>query len=91
MVSQVSIMVVAMLISMVIMLLSAGRISAFVERHPTIKILALSFLLLIGVMLVAEGMGAHISKGYIYFAMSFSLIVEMLNMRYRKKNTPVAP
>jgi len=90
MVSQVSIMVVAMLISMVIMLLSAGRISAFVERHPTIKILALSFLLLIGVMLVAEGMGAHISKGYIYFAMSFSLIVEMLNMRYRKKNTPVA-
>lgn len=90
MVSQVSIMVVAMLISMLIMLLSAGKISAFVERHPTIKILALSFLLLIGVMLVAEGMGAHISKGYIYFAMSFSLIVEMLNMRYRKKNVPAA-
>lgn len=90
MVSQVSIMVVAMLISMVIMLLSAGKISTFVERHPTIKILALSFLLLIGVMLVAEGMGAHISKGYIYFAMAFSLAVEMLNMRYRKKNLPVA-
>ncbi len=90
MVSQVSIMVVAMLISMLIMLLSAGKISAFVERHPTIKILALSFLLLIGVMLVAEGMGAHISKGYIYFAMAFSLIVEMLNIRYRKKNSPVA-
>lgn len=86
MANQVSIMVVAMLISMVIMLLSAGRISSFVERHPTIKILALSFLLLIGVMLMAEGMGAHISKGYIYFAMSFSLAVEMLNMRYRKKN-----
>lgn len=90
MVSQVSIMVVAMVISMLIMLLSAGKISSFVERHPTIKILALSFLLLIGVMLVAEGMGAHISKGYIYFAMAFSLAVEMLNMRYRKKNVPVA-
>jgi predicted tellurium resistance membrane protein TerC len=85
MANQVSIMVWAMLISMVVMLVSAGRISAFVERHPTIKILALSFLLLIGVMLTAEGMGAHISKGYIYFAMSFSLLVEMLNMRYRKK------
>lgn len=83
---QISIMVVAMLISMVIMLLSAGKISGFVEKHPTIKILALSFLLLIGVMLVAESFGAHISKGYIYFAMAFSLLVETLNMRYRKKN-----
>lgn len=88
MANQVSIMVVAMVISMVIMLLSAGRISGFVEKHPTIKILALSFLLLIGVMLVAEGMGAHISKGFIYFAMAFSLLVEVLNMRYRKKNQP---
>ena len=78
-------MVVAMLLSMLIMLVSAGRISGFVEKHPTIKILALSFLLLIGVMLVAEGMGAHVSKGYIYFAMAFSLVVEILNMRYRKK------
>lgn len=85
MANQVSIMVIAMVISMVIMLLSAGKISSFVDRHPTIKILALSFLLLIGVMLMAEGMGAHISKGYIYFAMAFSLLVEMLNMRYRKK------
>ena len=85
MASQVSIMVVAMLISMLIMLVSAGKISGFVEKHPTIKILALSFLLLIGVMLVAEGMGAHVSKGYIYFAMAFSLTVELLNMRYRKK------
>lgn len=89
MASQISIMVVAMVISMIIMLASAGQISSFVERHPTIKILALSFLLLIGVMLVAEGMGAHISKGYIYFAMVFSLAVELLNMRYRKKNRPV--
>ena len=85
MANQVSIMVVAMIISMIVMLLSAGKISGFVERHPTIKILALSFLLLIGVMLVAEGMGAHVSKGYIYFAMAFSLLVELLNMRYRKK------
>jgi predicted tellurium resistance membrane protein TerC len=86
MASNVSIMVWAMLISMLIMLLSAGKISGFVERHPTIKILALSFLLLIGVMLVAESFGAHISKGYIYFAMAFSLLVEILNMRFRKKN-----
>lgn len=85
MANQVSIMVLAMVISMIIMLVSAGKISSFVERHPTIKILALSFLLLIGVMLMAEGMGAHVSKGYIYFAMAFSLVVELLNMRYRKK------
>lgn len=75
-----------MVISMIIMLASASRLSAFVDKHPTIKILALTFLLLIGVMLVAEGMGAHVSKGYIYFAMVFSLTVELLNMRYRKKN-----
>lgn len=90
MASQISIMVAAMIISMVIMLASAGKISAFVDKHPTIKILALSFLILIGVMLVAESMGAHVSKGYIYFAMAFSLTVEMLNMRYRKKNVPKA-
>lgn len=86
MANQISIMVTAMVISMIIMLVSAGKISDFVDRHPTIKILALSFLLLIGVMLMAEGMGAHISKGYVYFAMAFSLGVEVLNMRYRKKN-----
>ena len=86
MANQISIMVVAMVISMIIMLVSAGKISSFVERHPTIKILALSFLLLIGVMLVAESFGVHVSKGYIYFAMAFSLTVELLNMRYRKKN-----
>ncbi len=85
MVNQISIMVIAMVISMLIMLASAGKISTFVDKHPTIKILALSFLILIGVMLTAESMGAHVSKGYIYFAMAFSLTVEMLNMRYRKK------
>lgn len=85
MADQIQIMVLAMLISMVIMLISAGSISSFVERHPTIKVLALSFLLLIGVMLTVEGMGGHVSKGYIYFAMAFSLAVELLNMRLRKK------
>ncbi|MBY0518550.1 MAG: TerC family protein [Bacteriovoracaceae bacterium] len=87
MASHVPIMVVAMVLSMIVMLMSAGSINGFVEKHPTIKILALSFLLLIGVMLIAEGMGAHVSKGYIYFAMAFSLTVELLNMRYRKKNS----
>jgi predicted tellurium resistance membrane protein TerC len=88
MANQVPIMITAMLLSMVIMLVSAKGISSFVDRHPTIKILALSFLILIGVMLVAESFGAHVSKGYIYFAMAFSLLVELLNMRYRKKLTP---
>ncbi len=83
MAQQISIMVVAMLISMVVMLLSARPIGDFVERHPTVKILALSFLILIGVMLVAEGTGQHMPKGYIYFAMAFSLGVEMLNIKYR--------
>lgn len=90
MANQISIMVIAMVISMIIMLVSAGRISSFVERHPTIKILALSFLLLIGVMLVAESFGAHVSKGYIYFAMAFSLGVELMNMRYRNKTKRTA-
>lgn len=86
MVSHVGVMIVAMIISMIVMLVSAGKISSFVEKHPTIKILALSFLILIGVMLVAESMGQHVSKGYIYFAMAFSLAVESLNIRYRTKN-----
>lgn len=77
------VMVTAVILSMCVMLAFAGRISAFVERHPTVKMLALSFLILIGVMLVAEGVGTHINKGYIYFAMAFSLVVEMLNIRVR--------
>lgn len=91
MAKQISIMVIAMVISMVVMLVSAGKVSSFVERHPTVKILALSFLLLIGVMLVVEGMGGHVGKGYIYFAMFFSLGVETLNMRYRAKTGKVKP
>jgi predicted tellurium resistance membrane protein TerC len=89
MANEVSVMIIAMVIAMLVMLLSAGAISSFVERHPSVKILALSFLLLIGVMLVAEGMGTHVEKGYIYFAMAFSLFVELLNLRYRKKRQPV--
>lgn len=83
MAQEVVVMIAAVVIAVGIMLISAGKVSRFVERHPTIKMLALSFLLLIGVMLVAEGYGRHIEKGYIYFAMAFSLGVEMLNIRYR--------
>ncbi len=89
MANQLSVMITAMVLAMLVMLVSAGSISDFVERHPSVKILALSFLLLIGVMLVAEGMGTHMEKGYVYFAMAFSLFVELLNMRYRKKSKPV--
>jgi predicted tellurium resistance membrane protein TerC len=85
MAQHVIVMVVAMVIAVAIMLVFAGRIGEFVNRHPTMRILALSFLLLIGVMLVADGMGQHIGKGYIYFAMAFSLAVELVNMRIRRK------
>jgi predicted tellurium resistance membrane protein TerC len=89
MANDLKIMAAAMIIAVGVMLVFAGGIGAFVNRHPSMKILALSFLLLIGVMLVAEGFGGHVSKGYIYFAMSFSLLVELLNMRFRKKQSPV--
>jgi len=89
MANEISIMVIAMVAAMLVMLVSAGAVSGFVNRHPSVKILALAFLLLIGVMLVAEGMGTHVAKGYIYFAMAFSLFVEMLNLRYRKKSVLV--
>jgi predicted tellurium resistance membrane protein TerC len=88
MADQVSVMVVAMVLAMLVMLGSAGPIGGFVERHPSVKILALAFLILIGVMLVAEGLGTHVSKGYVYFAMAFSLGVEVLNMRYRRRGRP---
>jgi predicted tellurium resistance membrane protein TerC len=89
MANQIWIMVTAMLISVAVMMLSARAIGDFVQRHPTVKILALSFLLLIGVMLTAEGMGSHVDKGYIYFAMAFSLGVELLNMRFRARRRPL--
>jgi predicted tellurium resistance membrane protein TerC len=85
MASSLWIMITAMVIAMLVMLVAAGPIGDFVNRHPTMKVLALSFLILIGVMLVAEGLGKHVEKGYIYFAMAFSLLVELLNMRMRKK------
>jgi predicted tellurium resistance membrane protein TerC len=86
---QLWVMVVAIVLAVGVMLVAAGPISDFVNRHPTIKMLALSFLLLIGFSLVAEGFGQHISKGYIYFAMGFSVFVEMLNLRLRARSEPV--
>jgi predicted tellurium resistance membrane protein TerC len=82
---QLGVMVAAIVIAVIVMILLAGKISAFVESHPTIKILALSFLMLIGVSLVGEGLDLHIPKGYIYFAMAFSIFVEMLNLRIRRR------
>ncbi|CAN5846965.1 TerC family protein [soil metagenome] len=90
MVDELGVMVTAVVIAVGFMMLFAGPISAFVERHPTVKMLALSFLLLIGVSLIAESFEQHIPKGYIYFAMAFSVLVEMLNLRARKvKPEPV--
>jgi predicted tellurium resistance membrane protein TerC len=83
-VDHVSIMIIAVIISMIIMLISAKAVSDFVNRHPTIKMLALSFLLMIGFMLTIEAFHYEVPKGYIYFAMAFSLVVELLNMRIRK-------
>ena len=83
MTDNIPIMVTAVVLAMIVMLVFSGSVSDFVMRHPTVKVLALSFLLLIGVMLIAEGTGLHIGKGYIYFAMAFSLAVEMLNLRMK--------
>jgi predicted tellurium resistance membrane protein TerC len=91
MTSQIGIMVAAVIIAVICMMIFAGPLNDFVHKHPTVKMLALSFLLLIGATLVAEGFHQHISKGYIYFAMAFSVFVEMLNLRLRKKETvPIA-
>ena len=88
MAKDLGVMVAAVVIAVGFMMLSAGAISSFVHRHPTVKMLALSFLLLIGVSLIGEGFGQHIAKGYIYFAMAFSMLVEMLNLKARRKTTP---
>jgi predicted tellurium resistance membrane protein TerC len=82
---HISIMITAIIIAVLIMIIFAGTVSSFIERHPTMRVLALSFLILVGVMLVAEGMGKHIERGYIYFAMAFSVGVEFINLRMRKK------
>ncbi|MEM1136233.1 MAG: TerC family protein [Bacteroidota bacterium] len=84
-VKEIAIMIAAVIISLTVMLFAAKSIGDFVEKHPTLKMLALSFLVLIGFLLVIEGFGEHVPKGYVYFAMAFSFIVELLNMRIRKK------
>jgi predicted tellurium resistance membrane protein TerC len=85
MVSQLTVMIAAVVVAVGFMMMFAGAVGDFVHRHPTIKMLALSFLLLIGVMLVADGLRQHIPKGYVYFAMAFSVFVEMLNIRMKKR------
>ncbi len=87
---QMWVMVVAILASVVVMLVGAKPIGGFVTRHPTMKVLALAFLVLIGVMLVAEGAGTHVPKGYVYFSMAFALSVELVNLRVRKRAAPPA-
>jgi predicted tellurium resistance membrane protein TerC len=87
MVDEVPVMVVAMVVAVLVMLAFSGRIGAFIEQHPSMKILALAFLLLIGALLVAESLGQHVPKGYIYFAMAFSVAVELLNLRFRLKRS----
>ena len=89
MAEDVSVMILAVIVAVAVMLFSAAPISDFVEKHPTVKMLALSFLILIGVSLLGEGFDQHIPKGYIYFAMGFSIFVEMINLRVRKKSEPV--
>jgi predicted tellurium resistance membrane protein TerC len=87
MADNLAVMIAAVVLAVLFMMVFAGPISQFVERHPTVKMLALSFLLLIGVTLIADGLGRHIPKGYIYFAMAFSVFVEMLNLRLRRPET----
>ena len=89
MADEITIMITAVILAVAVMMFSAGPISSFVNRHPTVKVLALSFLLLIGVSLIGEGLGLHIPKGYIYFAMAFSVLVEMINLRVRRVTAPV--
>jgi predicted tellurium resistance membrane protein TerC len=89
MVEQIEVMIAAVIIAIVFMMFFAGAVGRFVQRHPTVKMLALSFLLLIGLTLIVEGFDVHIPKGYIYFAMGFSVFVEVLNLRLRRKTDPV--
>jgi predicted tellurium resistance membrane protein TerC len=87
MADHVAVMIIAVVIAMIVMILAVNSVSHFIERHPSVKILAMSFLLLIGVMLVAEGMGRHVEKGYLYAAMAFSLFVEMLHIRMERRRS----
>ncbi|MDN7125228.1 TerC family protein [Pseudidiomarina terrestris] len=88
-VDYVAVMIIAVVVAVLVMMLAAKAIGDFVDSHPTIKMLALSFLILIGFTLMGEGLGFHVPKGYVYFAMAFSLIVELLNIKVRKRNKPV--
>jgi predicted tellurium resistance membrane protein TerC len=90
MVQHLEIMVLAVIVAIVVMLVFAHPIGSFVEKHPSIKILALAFLVMIGVLLVAEGTGQHFNRGYVYFAMAFSLVIELVNMRYRARQERLA-
>ena len=89
MAEHVAVMIIAVILAVAVMMMAARVVSDFVERHPTVKMLALSFLLLIGMSLIGEGWGQHIPKGYIYFAMGFSVFVEAINLRIRAKQAPV--
>lgn len=91
MVDHIAVMIAAVVLAVAVMMFFAGMVSRFVERHPTFKMLALSFLLLIGVNLIGDGLGFHIPKGYTYFAMGFSAFVEMLNLKVRKRRVRAAP
>ena len=91
MVDQVPIMITAIVLAILFMMFSAKAVSDFIDRHPTVKMLALSFLLMVGVALVAEGLDFHLPRGYIYFAMAFSVFVEMLNLRLRGRKKRVEP
>lgn len=86
MVDEIEVMIAAVVVSVGLMMVASGPISKFVSRNPTIKMLALSFLVVVGVVLIADGLGQHIPKGYIYFAMAFAVVVEMLNIRVRKRS-----
>ena len=85
MVDEIAVMIIAIVLAVGVMMVFSAKVSAFIERHPTVKMLALSFLLLIGMNLIADGLGFHIPKGYTYFAMAFSLGVEILNLKLGKK------
>jgi len=89
MAEHVPVMIIAIVLAVGVMMFSAGAIGRFVDQHPTVKMLALSFLVLVGMALIAEGIDLHIPKGYIYFAMAFSVAVEMLNLRVRRNTRPV--
>jgi predicted tellurium resistance membrane protein TerC len=89
MAEDIPVMIIAVVLAVLVMMFAAGAIGRFVDEHPTVKMLALSFLVLVGFALIAEGIDVHIPKGYIYFAMAFSVAVEMLNLRLRRSSQPV--